>query len=712
MALRYTSSSLVLAAILAAYPASLLAQTTQADVHSSPDSGPDEIVVTGHPPIDFALLASTQTIEAEVLLEQARGQIGDTLASLPGISSTSFAPGASRPVMRGLAGDRVSVLVDGLGTIDASSVSVDHAVVLDSLTVEHIDVFYGPAVLIFGGNAIGGAVNALDKRIPREVPETIDATALASYGSAADERYVAGALTVPLAPRLAAHVDASWRKSDDLRVGGYVASPSLRAELIEEAGEELAEGAIDEAEEFAELANLKGRLPNSAARSTIFGAGLAFIDTGGDIGISYQRYDTRYGVPLRPGAGHHHGDEEGAGDEEGGEEEGEAPVSIDLVQDRFDMRASIAPGGLFETLQFRGAYADYRHIEFEGDEVGTTFDSQGFEARVDAVQAERGRWRGRSGVQYSWRALDVDGPEAFVPDYAVERAGLFTLQSVRLSDPLTLEFSGRYENVSVTSGEAGFARDFDLWSGGLGLVFKPARDWTLGANYVRGARAPSPEELLSDGLHVATQAYELGNRDFSAEVANSFEIYARYDGSRGQLSATGFLKDFDDFITALPTGEEVEDFPVFAYAQVPARFTGFEVSGYYDPIVWDGGELRLDASADYVHARLDDIGPAPRIPPLRVRGGAQVHYAGLKLRAEVEWNDRQDRVAAFEEPVASFTLVNLSADWHPFGEEGPLTMILSADNIFDVDARRAASFTRDFVPLPGRDIRVSARVTF
>ena len=699
---------LVLATALLAAASPALAQTSDTDVHSTPASGPDEIVVTGHPPIDFALLASTQTIESEVLLEQGRGQIGDTRAQLPGISSTSFAPGASRPVMRGLAGDRVSVLVDGLGTIDASSVSVDHAVVLDSLTVEHIDVFYGPAVLIFGGNAIGGAVNAADTRIPREVPDDLRAKAIASYGSAAEERYVAGALDFRLAPRLALHLDGSYRKSDDLRVGGYVPSASLREELIEEAAEELAEGAVAEADEFAELANQKKRLPNSAARTAIFGGGIAFIDDGGDIGISWQRYDTRYGVPLRPGAGHHHGEEEGG--DEGDEEEG--PVSIDLVQDRFDFRASIAPGGPFETVQLRGAYADYFHTEFEGDEVGTTFASEGLEARLDAIQSETGGWRGRSGVQFSWRALDVDGPEAFVPDYAVDRLGVFTLQSVGIGDALTFEASGRFEKVGVQSRQIGFDRSFDLWSAGAGLVWSPAADWKLGANFVRGARAPSPEELLSDGLHVATQSYELGDPTFSVEVANSFEAYARYDARRAQFSATAFLKNFDRFITALPTGEEIEDFPVFAYAQVPARFAGFEISGYYDAMVWEGGELRFDASADYVHARLDGIGPAPRIPPLRLRGGAQVHYAGLKLRGEVEWNERQDRVAQFEEPVPGFTLVNLSADWHPWGEDGPLTLILSADNIFDVDARRAASFTRDFVPLPGRDIRIAARVSF
>jgi iron complex outermembrane receptor protein len=127
---------------------------------------------------------------------------------------------------------------------------------------------------------------------------------------------------------------------------------------------------------------------------------------------------------------------------------------------------------------------------------------------------------------------------------------------------------------------------------------------------------------------------------------------------------------------------------------------------------WDDGEITLTASADYTRARLKGIGPAPLIPPLRARGGIEFRQGTLRLHSEVEWNDRQDRVGAVANPVRSFTLVNLGADWHPMGEEGPLTITASAENLFDVVGRRAASITRDFVPLPGRDVRVTARLAF
>jgi iron complex outermembrane receptor protein len=669
--------------------------------HSAERDRVDEIVVAGHPPTDYAILSATTTLAGDRLLAETRGQIGDTLVKLPGVSATSFAPGASRPVLRGFSGDRVAVLVDGIGSIDASTVSVDHAVVFDPLSIDHIDVFHGPAVLLFGGNAIGGAVNALDKRIPRRVPDGIAATMTGGYGTTADERSLGAAIDVALAPRFAAHLDASWRKSGDVRTGGLLLSTALRADLLADAAEHRAEGEPEEALELEEFAGRSGRIPNSGARTLTLGAGVAFIDAGGDLGVSVQRFDTRYGVPARPGAGH--GSAEGHGEED---------VAIDLVQTRIDLRGTVRIGGAFDSLQFRGAYGDYAHVELEGDEVGTRFEGEGIEFRADLVQADNGGWRGRSGVHMTSRTLAIDGEEAFTPDYSVDRLGIFTLQSLDLGKGWSLEGAGRFERARVAASQEQFERDFDLWSGAIGVSWESESGVTLGLNYVRGARAPSPEELLSDGIHVATQSYELGDPGFGQEASDGFEAYARYKSDRANLSVTAFLNEFDGFIASIPTGAEREGFPLFRYTQVPARFMGFEASGDIEAVRWDDGGLTLNAAADYTRARLKGIGPAPLIPPLRLRGGLAVRQGALRLNAEVEWNARQERVGPAATPVAGFTLVNLGADWHPFGEEGPLTITVSADNLLDVVGRRAASITRDFVPLPGRDLRIAAKIYF
>jgi iron complex outermembrane receptor protein len=663
---------------------------------SGPAADDNVIVVTAHPPIDFGLMAGTESLEGDRLVAFTRGQIGEMLARLPGVSATSFAPGASRPVLRGLDGDRVRVLVDGIGSIDASNVSADHAVVFDPLTIDHIDVLHGPAVLLFGGQAIGGAVNALDKRIPRQVPDKLSGTVIGGYGGAADERSIGGAVDVPLGDRFVAHVDANWRKSDDVRVGGFVNSPALRQELLDEAGAQRQAGDTDGADELTEAAGLRGRIPNSGARSYTLGAGLAFIDQGGNLGVSIQRYDSRYGVPLRPGGG-----------------ADEPPVNIGLVQTRLDLRGGLSlGGGLFDNIQFRGAYGDYHHTEFEGDEAGTRFSGKGVEFRTDLIQADRGGWRGRSGLTYLSRKMSIVGDEAFVPDNQVDRLGFFTLQSLKLGAGFELEGAGRYETVSVKAAPVGFDRSFGLWSGAAGMSLVPAPGWKIGANYIRGARAPSPEELLSEGLHVATQSYERGSPAFAVENSKGVELYARYATPGLDFSLTGYQTDFAKFIAARPTGEVIEGLPVFQYSQLPARFRGFEASANVKVIEWADGSLRFDAAADYTRARLKGVGTVPRIPPLRLRGGAEVQQGSLHLRGEVEWNQRQSRVAAFELPVPAFTLVNLSADWHPLGEDSPVTLMLAADNLLNVVGRRAASFTRDFVPLPGRDIRATVKLSF
>ncbi len=678
----------------------------------------DEIVVSGHPPVDFGILAATASLDGDHILSEMKGQIGDVLDGLPGVSSTSFAPGASRPVLRGFSGDRVAVLVDGIGSIDASNVSVDHAVVFDALTVEHVDVFYGPSVLLFGSQAIGGAVNALDTRIPRQVPETWKMRALASYGTNAQERAYGASLDFKLAPNLVGHLDGNWRESENFRAGGFVNSSSLRKELLDEAADHRLEGEADRALELEEAALAKGRVSNSYARSSAVGAGLAYIDANADIGVSFQRFETRYGVPVRPGAEHGHGPETGVSPQAlaelagGIDDEGEN-VAIDLEQTRFDLRAGLRfDDGLIESVQLRGATGDYRHVELEGTEIGTRFDGNGTELRLDVIQRETDGWRGRSGIQYFKRKLEIEGAEAFVPDYSVERLGLFTLQSLELAERLDLEFAGRYESAMVRSPEVAFRKRFDLWSAAAGLAYNPGSEWTLGVNYVHGARAPSPEELLPNGLHVATQSFEVGSTDFGIEKSDGFEAYARYSNSSGQFSLTGYRIDFDGFISAMPTGGEVDGFPVYQYVQLPARYQGFEASGRLTAAEWDEGRLILHATADYTHAKFKQVGPVPRIPPLRIQGGAELNQGLLDFNLDVEWNDRQSRVAQISAPVPGFTLVNAGIDWHALGRNGPLLFMLSAENILDVTARRAASFTRDFVPLPGRDIRLTARYAF
>jgi iron complex outermembrane receptor protein len=280
-------SALSLTLAVPAYAQQTGPASTETNIQSDDFHGTEDIVVTAPFVERLDILSGTSAISGEVLAEKTRAQLGDILTSLPGVSATSFSPGASRPVLRGYQGNRVAVLTDGIGNIDASNTSADHAVTIDTLTVERIEVLRGPAVLLFGGQAVGGAVNALDKRIPRSIPdENIHIDALAGYGSAARDWSGGASIDMPITDRVIVHLDGSYRNSDDLRTGGYILSPNLRAEMLDLAAEEASEGHLEEAAEARELADQRGRIPNSAVKSWTAGGGIAFIDDNGNIGVS------------------------------------------------------------------------------------------------------------------------------------------------------------------------------------------------------------------------------------------------------------------------------------------------------------------------------------------------------------------------------------------------------------------------------------------
>ena len=706
---------LISAAILALPAAPAVAQKNvpaeQRAGGLSDDFHDDDMIIVTAPYVDqLDLLAGTSALSGDELATDLRGQIGDSLTGLPGVSSTSFAPGSSRPVLRGFQGPRVRVLTDGIGSLDASNTSVDHAVTIDPLTAQRVEILRGPAVLLFGGDAIGGAVNVIDKRIPRDIPDdAVHLDAIGGYGSAADDWSIAGSVDVPLTPKLVIHADGSFRDTGDVRVPGFVLTPALRADLLADAAEELEEGHLDEAAELTELANQSGRIANTASRTQTAGAGIAYIDDGGNLGFSVSYYDTNYGVPSRPGAGHAHGEED---EEEAGEEE-EGPVTIGLEQIRADLRGGLNIGGFFEALNFRAGYSDYEHTEFEGDEIGTVFSVSGIEARAELVQADHDGWRGVIGTQILLRDFNAIGTEAFVPKNSIESWALFTVQEADLGN-IELEGALRFDQTDISANSISFDRSFNTLSGAFGIAYAPDdTPLKIGANISRSERAPSAEELLSNGPHIATQAFEIGDPDFTTEKSWGGELYARWDSDDVQLRATIYSNFFDDYIFEAETGAEEDGLPVFQYLQRDATYYGFEASASAVVARFGNFDLVADGVADYVRAKINDGGGAvPRIPPLRLLGGLKAHSDNLDLRAELEWSASQNKTAAFETPTEGFTMVNATAAWRPFGKDGGITLLASANNIFDVNARRHASFTKDYVPLSGRDIRVSAKFSF
>lgn len=666
--------------------------STEADPHDLHAPVEEDIVVTGFARRRSDVLSGVSVVGGEELSRELRPTLGETLARQPGVSATSFGPNASRPVLRGFQGDRVRILTDGIGSLDASSSSADHAVAINPLTAERIEVLRGPAALLFGSAAIGGVVNVIDSRIPRRLPEEpLHAQGVLTYGTAADERSLNGTVDVPLAGHFVVHLDGNYTRTDDLEVGGFVLTRALR---------EQAAASPDPA--IRELAQLRDRLPNSGGETSDLAAGLAWVGGASHVGFSVNRYDSLYGVPIRfsldPSV------------------EAEAP-RIDVRQWREDVRAEIDTGtGFLDSVRFRAGHADYRHFELEPTgAIATTFRNDGWEGRLEAVQSVEGGWGGGFGAQYFRRDAAVEGEEKFLPANLTEQLGLFVLQTLDLG-AFKAEAGARYEHSRLRAdadadiGNPALARDFDAFSASAGASYALAQGLRFGLNASHSQRAPSAEELFANGPHAGTQSFELGDPALGVEKSWGLEGTLHFTGDGFSLSGSLFHSWFDGYIYEAPTGAIADDLPVFAYRQDDARYFGVEFEGSARLARIGSVTLNADAVADYVRATIDSAGPAPRIPPVRLLGGIEAQSDNFNGRVEVEWVGDQDRTADFETRTDGYAMVNASLDFHPFGHG--TSLVFSANNLFDVVGRRHASFLKDYAPLAGRDLRVSARVSF
>ena len=668
----------------------------------------DTIVVTaqGIGRIDF--LAGTSVLGGVDLQRNLGGQIGEVLESMPGVSASGFAPGASRPILRGFSGDRVRVLTDGIGAIDASNASADHAVSLDPLTAQRIEVLRGPATLLYGSSAIGGAVNVIDKRIPRKVPaEPVHMDAAMAFDSAANAREIGGSIDVPVGRSFVFHADGSFRETDNLHVAGNLLSYPLRAQVLAEA----AEDALDDPEhaaELAETASARGVLADSMTETASAGIGASWITDRADLGFSVSLYDTYYGVPSRPGMVHAHGEEE---EPVPGHDEEEGPIAIDLRQKRADVRGGLHfGGGPFAQMRTRWGYSDYEHVEMEGEEVGTRFLVEGIEGRLEFVQQQRGNWSGTVGAQYFRRDLEAIGAEAFVPANRSENWAIFALQELAF-DPVTVEFAGRFEQGSAKAPGVALSRNYDAVSGAVGLWHETPSGLRLGLNGSRTARIPTSEELFADGPHAATQQYEIGDPGLALETAWGGEVYVRGRAGPVNLSLTAYASWFDDYVYLAATDEERDGLPVYRQQQQGASYKGFEAEADVPLLRAGGFTLSSEVQGSYTRAALSDGSPVPRIPPLTIGGALAGKSDRYEARIGATWSARQTRIADYETRTAAFTMVDASLAWKPMRGAENLTVILAADNLFDAKGRRHASFTKDFVPLAGRNFKLSARLS-
>jgi iron complex outermembrane receptor protein len=665
-------------AALAALPAH--AQETPQDAHQPAavvadgegGSGPttvEEVVVTASPVgvAEKALTANVDVLDEKKLDLAPAVSLGDVVAGLPGVRSSSFAPGASRPVIRGLSGPRVMVLSNGLGMIDASAVSDDHSVAVDPSEAERIEVVRGPNTLAYGGSAIGGVVNVIDGRIPDSPAEGAADGRFTAQASSVDNGWSSsGRVKVSQGPWVAT-LQATRRESDDYDIPGPAMSQRLADALgVPRTGPSTVE--------------------NSFAQLTEFGGGLSYVGSDGFLGGSVKQTESHYGTVA------------------------ESDVTIQLRQTRGDVRGEAdLDAGPFERVKASAGYADYKHTEFEGPNPGTVFLSTGWEGRLELVQKKHDNWQGAVGFQAVNRSLDAIGAEALIPPTEASQYSAYTVQRIDRGR-FGFEAGARIEGVEVSSPLVD--RSFTNLSGSAGVFMRPATGLYLGLSLARFERAPNEIELFADGPHPATGQYQVGDAGFDSEVANSVELAVHYDLDRWSADLHLFGARYEGFIDLRPTGavDAGTGLPVYRFQQTGAQFHGFEAQLGYD--AWTDGErtFRIEAVADSVRGDTD-LGPPARIPPWSATLRTSWTTPRWDASAEVRRVGEQNRVAALELPTDGYTLVNLHAAWRPFSER-EIELYADLHNATDEEAREHASALKDIAPMPGRNLRVGLSYRF
>ncbi|MCR9080746.1 MAG: TonB-dependent receptor [Hyphomonadaceae bacterium] len=676
------------------------------------------VIVTAPGPDRSAdeLVGNATAIDREDILQDLSSTLGDTLDRQPGVTTTFFGQGASRPVLRGLGAERVQVLTNGIGVIDASAASPDHQVSADGIDAEAIEILRGPAALAYGGQAIGGVVNVIDGLIVEELPDApMSGDLFGAYNSVNEGTELAGRGQF-VAGDFVLSLSASQRDFDNFDIPDFAESSLLRA--LEEAEEDHG----DDDDDHEEEEEVRDTLENSFLETQTLAAGLSWVGDNAFLGVAVRQQTSEYGLP-----GHGHEHEEGHGDDDddhGDEEEEEENPFIDLEQTRIDIRGGVTVNNGFLTdVTGSLAIVDYEHTEFEAPgEAGTVYESDGVEGRLEFGH-EIGNFAGAFGVQFLDKTLDATGAEAFISETDTQSVGVFLYETQEWASGFGVEGGLRAEQVELDNVNAGSV-DFSLFSGSVGIHQHFASGLFLGGQVSYAERAPNESELFAFGPHLATQQFEVGNASLNKETGLNLEATARWRGDNGGIGINVFATEFNDFIYLTPglafedgvVSDEADGLPVFAFTQEGASFLGGEI---YADYAIDGGPLgadwTFDASLDFVEGDLDSGGNVPFIPPVTLNAGANAEWGAYAFGAAI--TVAEDQVDEGEGSLITdgYTTLDLrgSVALSEFGIGADGTQaFVEARNVTDEEVRYATSVLKDVAPAPGQNIRVGVRVAF
>ncbi len=629
---------------------------------------------------DYA--APVGIIDEQALQRSTGGSLASALDWQPGVTSSSFSSGASRPILRGFDGPRVRILNSGIESLDASSISPDHGTAIEPLLTDSVEILRGPSTLLYGSSAIGGAVNVIGKEMPRTRVESenhYEGAIEARHSTVSDGDTYLGYATVGEGD-WALTVTGLKRNDDDY-------------EIPSDAQDEDASGST---------------LENSFFESEAYSIGGSwFFEEKSRIGFAYSHYDSLYGVP-----GHHHHEEEGHDEEDHEEEEN---VRIDMDRDQYDMDIEIVePVTGIEALRVRLGYTDYQHDELEGSEVGTAFEREGWELRTEAVHSP---WsvidEGVIGIQASDTDFSAKGEEAFTPPATTQTQAIFVSEHIH-GDRMRYEFGGRLERADISA--KGVNGDYD----DLALSLAIAATWQINPEnelslvLQRSQRNPTSTELYSDGPHLATSQYQFGDPDLDRETAYGVDLnyLTQHETWQGQVSL--FYVYFDDYIFAEDLGYETDELDTYQFVVVDAEFYGFEASVDCTLFQSHDSTVQLSLMTDYVRALNDsDDEDLPRSPPLRVGSRLSLEHGAWNAGIEVRYAFKQNNTAPDESETDGYTQLNVDLSRRvELNNNIAAVFFLRGENLLDEEIRYSTSYLKDEAPLPGINLTLGSRIEF
>ena len=601
--------------------------------------------------------------------------LAETLNSIPGVSNSSFGPSAGRPMIRGMDSDRIKILQNGVNNLDASNLSFDHGVSIDPLIIEQIDVIRGPATLLYGGGAVGGVVNAIDHRIPKEKFEGITGRGEVRYGGANLEQSNAAVIDVGTG-NFVMHMDAYNRDAKNLRIPGNAVSDKKRATNY------TTDHGIN-------------KLINSHSETQGGAIGASIIFERGYAGVSYAKHLMTYGSPL------------------------ESAVSIDMDNDRFDFASEIRDlGTFFDRAKFRAAYTDYMHKEIEDGSINTTFKNQGVDGTFELGHQAILNMKGVVGLQFENGKFQALGAEAFVPSSNTNSQSAYLYEELPINQhKVTFGLRHGQHDVNSKGGENFIAanKSFKTNNGAIGGLYTLNSEWSLTGNFSHNERAPSYFELYADGVHTATGAYEQGQANLRIEKSNGLDGQIRWKSGQDSLTLGAYYTKFSNYIGLRSTNVVNGDFNISQFSGIKAEFKGVELEG--KSMLTD--HLQLNVRGDYVDAKdKTNGGYVARISPLKLGIGLKYEFDHFGARMDVLHAFKQDNVATNfnyltgkELVTDAYTNVSIMATYK-LPTQYNLEAFTRANNLLNEEIREHASFLKDIAPMGGRSIMFGLRGDF